>query len=157
MPSISQLRIFPWGQLSWLIVNEGEAAHLLASIGADDGDASVPIPPADWPAVNSLHRAHALLAKLHSHSAFASGVNLVCTLGSAGVLARLPALLAPIYLPAADLHGEEVQDTTGAGDCFTGYLVAGLMEARDARIMTQEAITILGRAAQVRVAKPVSR
>lgn len=33
-----------------------------------------------------------------------------------------------VYLPAATLDGP-VRDTTGAGDCFAGYFVAGLMEA----------------------------
>jgi ribokinase len=32
-----------------------------------------------------------------------------------------------MHLPAARLMGD-VKDTTGAGDCFTGYFLQGLME-----------------------------
>lgn len=38
----------------------------------------------------------------------------------------------PIYVPAAKLDGPVV-NTTGAGDCFTGYFVTGLMELEDER------------------------
>jgi len=50
----------------------------------------------------------------------------VCTLGAAGVLTWLTGGKRLLYLPAVQLQGS-VRDTTGAGDCFTGYFVAGLM------------------------------
>lgn len=62
----------------------------------------------------------------------------MCTLGSSGVLALIPHLEESVasndlvvYVPAAKIDPEGVRDTTGAGDCFTGYLVAGLMDLHD--------------------------
>ena len=54
----------------------------------------------------------------------------MCTLGGLGVIALLASEEA-FYVPAAKLAGF-VRDTTGAGDCFTGYLVSGLMEVESA-------------------------
>ena len=33
LPNADQIREFPWGKLTWLIVNEGEARDLLTSVG----------------------------------------------------------------------------------------------------------------------------
>ncbi|GAW04130.1 ATP-binding protein [Lentinula edodes] len=73
-----------------------------------------------------------------------------------GVLALVPSLQdstassEPILLPAAKLQ-DGVVDTTGAGDCFTGYLVAGLMKMHDERskvLQRKEVISILKRCVQ---------
>lgn len=62
--------------------------------------------------------------------------NIICTLGSNGVLAYMPTFHQPktenetpsfMYLPAAKVVGG-VKDTTGAGDTFAGYFVRGIME-----------------------------
>ncbi|PPR01119.1 hypothetical protein CVT26_016061 [Gymnopilus dilepis] len=122
LPSPAQTRDFPWKKLDWLIVNESEAQELYqaaAGSGAKSTDSMT---------------TKELLFRLSSESAFGD-TNIVCTLGADGVLAFVPTFHrrqnaeAPsaLYQPAAKLlHG--VQDTTGAGDCFTGYFVAGLME-----------------------------
>lgn len=36
----------------------------------------------------------------------------------------------PLYIPASKLYGA-TRDSTGAGDCFTGYFVQGLMRMWD--------------------------
>jgi len=62
--------------------------------------------------------------------------NIVCTLGTNGVLVFMPRFHRPktenetpsfMYFPAAKLMGG-VKDTTGAGDTFAGYFVRGIME-----------------------------
>jgi len=58
--------------------------------------------------------------------------NIICTLGARGAMAILPPpddANAPFvsYVPAAKLE-TGLNDTTGAGDCFTGYFVRGLMK-----------------------------
>ncbi|KAI0058468.1 Ribokinase-like protein [Artomyces pyxidatus] len=70
------------------------------------------------------------------------------TLGAAGVVALTVGALMPVYLLAAELQGD-VRDTTGAGDCFTGYLVAGLMQVDPSEVLTtREATTLLRRSVQ---------
>ncbi|KAE9403737.1 Ribokinase-like protein [Gymnopus androsaceus JB14] len=109
MPSDAELKAFPWDKLTWLIVNEGEASDMYKTLS---GGSIHSIPDIQW-------------------------TNLVCTLGAAGVLTLIPSLGAspglnsePIFLPAAKLQ-RGVVDTTGAGDCFAGYMVAGLMKLHD--------------------------
>ena len=154
MPDDDQIRSFPWTHLSWLLVNEGEAESLLAVFPPDapSSDASFPI-PAGWPNHASLASAYEVVRKLAAHPIFSTTTNVICTLGAAGVLAFLPSLSQPIYIPAATLHGD-VRDTTGAGDCFTGYLVAGLMQLQAATadataLSDDDIINILTRSAQV--------
>ena len=57
----------------------------------------------------------------------------------------------PIYMPAAPVRDAGVRDTTGAGDCFTGYLVAGLMQRyeRGAPMGEAEMTEMLRRCVQV--------
>ncbi|VDC04337.1 unnamed protein product [Peniophora sp. CBMAI 1063] len=130
MPSDAELRAFPWDSVSYLLVNEGEASALW---GAFAGSPTVPTPeltpvaPAgDISESNRavVDQAKQTLRALRSLSAFAK-TTVVCTLGGAGVLAVLPSHES-VYLPAVKLEGT-TRDTTGAGDCFTGYFVAGLM------------------------------
>ena len=154
MPDDNQIRSFPWTHLSWLLVNEGEAESLLAAFPPDTpaSDASLPV-PAGWLSHASLVSAYAVVRKLAAHPFFSTTTNVICTLGAAGVLAFLPSLSQPIYIPAATLHGD-VRDTTGAGDCFTGYLVAGLMQLQAATadataLSDDDIINILTRSAQV--------
>ena len=123
----SELYAFPWTALSWLIVNEGEAESLLRMIGGNPGIHKVKDDPDD----NDLRLAFSTLNELrHSEHLVSTGV--VCTLGAAGVLASICGLKEILYVPAAALDGS-VRDTTGAGDCFTGYFVAGLMEFKITR------------------------
>ncbi|KAI0078058.1 Ribokinase-like protein [Panus rudis PR-1116 ss-1] len=132
MPSPSQLQTFPWTQLSWLIVNQGEATSLLKAFAAHDVTAELRAAPKSWPKVKDVEHAYELLQRLHLHPTFSPSINLVCTLGGLGVIALVNELDEPVYVPAAKLDGP-VRDTTGAGDCFTGYMVAELMRIQEER------------------------
>jgi len=63
----------------------------------------------------------------------------VCTVGSLGVVVLPSGKQQAIHVPAAKLDGPVV-DTTGAGDCFTGYLIAGFLElgAGDPAVLSAE-------------------
>ena len=122
LPSPSEIREFPWYKVDWLIVNEAEAEGLYLSMSGTE----------EKPPSMSTRELVTLLSALP----LLKGTNIVCTLGADGVLAFIPAFHRPIapdevpsfiYLPAARLQGE-IRDSTGAGDCFTGYFVQGLME-----------------------------
>ncbi|KIP07204.1 hypothetical protein PHLGIDRAFT_71523, partial [Phlebiopsis gigantea 11061_1 CR5-6] len=128
MPSAAQLQAFPWNHLEWLLVNEGEVADLLRALGGA-GPALAAVEEED---ADKVAHARRLLSALHASPFFAPTLNVVCTLGGAGLVALLHgsptgAGFETVHVPAATLDGP-VRDTTGAGDCFTGYFVAGLME-----------------------------
>jgi len=122
LPSASEIREFPWHKVDWLVVNETEAEGLYLSMKGTEG---TPSPSMSTREVLNLLSAQPLFKE----------TNIVCTLGADGVLAYIPTFHRPItstppsfiYLPAAKLRGE-IRDSTGAGDCFTGYFVQGLME-----------------------------
>ncbi|GLB45170.1 putative catalyzes the phosphorylation of ribose at O-5 in a reaction requiring ATP and magnesium [Lyophyllum shimeji] len=125
MPSPDQIKSFPWNKVDWLIVNEGEAEDLYNALCEPNGRPAGSVPRS--------HRE--LLSLLSGQPAFAT-TNIICTLGKDGVLAFIPAFHRPktaheapsfMHFPAATLQGT-IRDTTGAGDCFTGYFVQGLME-----------------------------
>lgn len=152
LPTAEQAREFPWGKLTWLIVNEGEAGGLLTSVGephaADVIELALPEgTPEDQTAVRS---AHAIGSKLASHPTF-KRTNVICTLGSVGLIAFVSlaqgAGKSALYLPAAKLDGPVV-DTTGAGDCFTGYFVSGLMDTRQGR--KEDLVEVLNMSVKVR-------
>lgn len=148
MPTKEQLIAFPWDKLTWLIVNEGEASDM-NKVLAPAGDVSVPTFDKDAPYASLS--AYPILLRL---SQCIPATNIVCTLGGAGVLAYVPCLQAPpVFLPAAKLQGT-VRDTTGAGDCFTGYLVAGLMQL-DGPLTPQSLVQVLRRCVQVLSASPL--
>jgi len=119
LPSADEIRDFPWHKVNWLIVNEAEAEGLYQSMSG----MGAPAPSMSTREVLILLSAQPLFKE----------TNIVCTLGADGVLAFIPTFHRPIsdgsfiYLPAARLQGE-IRDSTGAGDCFTGYFVQGLME-----------------------------
>ncbi|KDR80478.1 hypothetical protein GALMADRAFT_136953 [Galerina marginata CBS 339.88] len=123
LPSAAEIRDFPWGKVDWLIVNEAEARELYQATAGSRAKA---------PGSLSTRELVFLLSAEPSFST----TNIVCTLGGDGVLVFVPRFHRPkteheapsfLYLPAAKLLGD-VRDTTGAGDCFTGYFVQGLME-----------------------------
>ena len=148
MPADTQLHAFPWAALSWLIVNEGEADSLLRAIGGNPGNHKVEEEnPADWPDDNTLRLAFSTLSDLRRGEHLAS-TSVICTLGAAGVLASICGLKEILYLPAATLQGD-VRDTTGAGDCLTGYFVTGLMEFKNKQLSKDEAFGLLRLSVQV--------
>ena len=148
MPADAEMHAFPWMALSWLIVNEGEAESLLHVIGRNPGNHEVEDEyPVDWPDNNTLRLAFLTLNKLrHNERLVSTGV--VCTLGAAGVLVSICGLKEILYFPAAALEGN-VRDTTGAGDCFTGYFVTGLMESKNKELSKDEAVELLRLCVQV--------
>ena len=119
LPSADEIRKYPWHKVDWLIVNETEAEGLYLFTSGTEGAPSPSMSPRE------------VLTLLSAQPLFEE-TNIVCTLGADGVLAFIPTFHRPmttsfIYLPAAILQGE-IRDSTGAGDCFTGYFVQGLME-----------------------------
>ena len=154
MPADADLLAFPWAALSWLIVNEGEAYSLLRIIGGNPGNHKVDEGyPVNLPDDNNLRHSFSTLNKLRCIEHLVS-TGVVCTLGAAGLLASICGLKEILYLPAAALEGN-ARDTTGAGDCFTGYFVAGLMESRSNQLTKDEAVELLRLCVQVRL--PVSK
>lgn len=133
MPSESELREIPWQSVTYLLVNEGEAQSLVNFLNAGittsaPDDARPLVTPAGLPSDSDtqiVEAACTALGPLRAIPAFAQ-TTIVCTLGAAGVLTWLTGGKRLLYLPAVQLQGS-VRDTTGAGDCFTGYFVAGLM------------------------------
>lgn len=114
VPAPEELRTFPWHCISWLIVNEGELFDLVSACAetntpAYDGDG------------------HSSILDLHHAEGF-DDIGIICTQGARGILYFHPTLTAGkvLALPAAALEMALV-DTTGAGDCFAGTFVAGLM------------------------------
>ncbi|GAA5985383.1 hypothetical protein JCM10908_006953 [Rhodotorula pacifica] len=107
MPTRSQLLELRWSDVDWLLINEGEAADLLATFDEKESGAVTE-----------------LLSRLRHTLGGTTAV--VMTLGEQGARAILPdgSLVAA---PAGQVEGG-VKDTTGAGDCFTGYLATLLTE-----------------------------
>jgi ribokinase len=148
MPADVQIHSFPWTSLSWLIVNQGEAENLLRVIGGDSTNQAIEAEyHADWPNDDALRGAFLTLNKL-SHSGALTSTALVCTLGATGVLASTQSPKETFYIPAATLRGG-VRDTTGAGDCFTGYFVAGLMQFGNRQPSADEVVGLLRLGVQV--------
>ncbi|KAL1747959.1 Ribokinase-like protein [Schizophyllum fasciatum] len=122
MPSHEQLAAFPWHQIDWLVINEGEGQVLYSHLHGTQAPGSV----------------DALLTALTTLPKF-DKINIICTLGGSGLAAcvlggggrRL------VRLPAAKV--QDIRDTTGAGDTFTGYFVRGLMELEEAKVAAEGA------------------
>ncbi|PKI83604.1 hypothetical protein MVES_002674 [Malassezia vespertilionis] len=111
MLSAAEIKTFPWGGIDVLIVNEGEAADMLRAMTGKDESTSAP--------------AEALAAL----PALAQVTWIVVTRGSHGSAASVQLKKERIYLEVPAHRAANVVNTTGAGDTFTGYLVAGLMDA----------------------------
>ena len=116
-----ELRTFPWKDLTWLIINEGELGDLLDAFG-DSESARQPSEK------DLLQRAEQQLHALHENSQFSWTTSIICTLGAKGIIYFVPqgGQVKTGHLPAGKLE-RPIKDTTGAGDCFAGYFVAGLM------------------------------
>ena len=148
MPLDTHLHAFPWVALSWLIVNEGEAKSLLRVIRGNHQYHEVEEEyPTEWPDDNNIRSAFSTLNGLCRSEHLAS-TNVVCTLGAAGVLVSIHGLGEILYFPAAVLEGN-VRNTTGAGDCFTGYFVAGLMQINSKQLSKGDVLDLLRPSVQV--------
>ncbi|TFK19918.1 sugar kinase [Coprinopsis marcescibilis] len=127
MPPVDEIREFPWSRIDWLLVNKHEVEGLVKILATPRVRMAV--------GVGRSMSTKELVFCLARHRLFSS-TNIVCTLGPDGVLAFVPEFHLPsneheapsfMHVPAAKLVGD-FRDTTGAGDCFTGYFVQGLME-----------------------------
>lgn len=58
---------------------------------------------------------------------FGGKVRIVCTLGAQGLMYATDGQASEILSKKAGKLRNPVKDTTGAGDCFLGYLTAGLI------------------------------
>ncbi|TKA53851.1 hypothetical protein B0A53_03641 [Rhodotorula sp. CCFEE 5036] len=105
MPAAAQLSELKWADVDWLLINEGEGHDLLA---ASDQEASP----------------EQLLSELRV--ALGGSTSILMTLGARGAVALLPDGTL-VTAPAGKVVGD-VKDTTGAGDCFTGYLATMIRE-----------------------------
>ncbi len=140
MLSADSLRAFAWPDLTWLIVNEGELESLLSAFDA--------LQPREG-GISTIQYASDLVIALHRCPTFAPSVSVLCTLGAQGILyfeAPGKSMKEPIihHLPAAPLL-KPLKDTTGAGDCFAGYFVAGLMTSPSGTALSrilQESLTV---------------
>ncbi len=122
-PYDPSLRDVDFSKLSWVLLNALEAFEIT---GEKDPDAA-------------FDRLHALWPRLSA----------VITLGSQGSAARR---VTNEGVERARIPAEKVTavDTTGAGDTYTGYFIAGLMEGLPLRECMERA----GRAAAVSVTRP---
>jgi ribokinase len=121
-----ELRAFPWSSLNWLIVNEGEIQDLLRAFGAESTSSDAGV----------------LVKELYAAEGFDKGVKVVCTLGAEGVMWATDGEGADVgKLPAGKLE-KGVRDTTGAGDCFLGYLTAGLMRGETLEVALQNCLAV---------------
>jgi ribokinase len=121
-----ELRAFPWSSLNWLVVNEGEIQDLLRAFGAE----------------SSSEDAAVLIKELYAAEGFNKSVKVVCTLGAEGVMWAVDGKGVEVgRLPAGRLENG-VKDTTGAGDCFLGYLTAGLMRDESLEVALQNCLAV---------------
>ncbi|GAA5851173.1 hypothetical protein JCM8547_004154 [Rhodosporidiobolus lusitaniae] len=103
----SELESWPWGEVNWLIVNEREGEDLLAILSpASDASEAAPKDAED------------LLARLRT-TALGSLEGIIITRGAKGVSASIREV-GSVSVEAGKVEGGVV-DTTGAGDCFTGF------------------------------------
>ena len=115
---------FKWELIDWLIVNEGEARELTEVFDPTSSTENDTFP--EGLSVPAFARPSALLLdRLKSQSKLAT-TNIICTLGPSGVLLCTSARRM-IYEQGVSIPKHDVRDTTGAGDCWAGYFVAGLM------------------------------
>jgi ribokinase len=158
-----ELRSFPWDDLSWLIVNEGELMDLLEAFKSAPGSGSESRsrsgPSTGAGAGNGSEkpleeRAEGLMQALHTSDGFSKEVSIICTFGAEGITYFQPpsassssggngppAGVKTGHLPAAKLE-RPLKDTTGAGDCFAGYFAAGLMRGEELEEVLKNCLTV---------------
>ncbi|WWC92703.1 uncharacterized protein L201_007662 [Kwoniella dendrophila CBS 6074] len=138
MLSDQDLKQFPWKSLNWLIVNEVELNDLLIafstpsstnqnSLQNQNNQNKIKILE-DLELNELIEISSNNITTLNTNQYFSKEINIICTLGSKGILYFTPSSSSKDvkHLPASKLKNP-LRDTTGAGDCFAGYFVAGLM------------------------------
>ncbi|GAA5901460.1 putative ribokinase [Sporobolomyces salmoneus] len=96
-----QLEGFEWDELDWLIINEGEGEELVKVLAPNAANAE------------------GILRSLREKLKGLTGI--IMTMGSQGVQADLKDGKRIVSVGAGKVEEGGVKDTTGAGDCFTGY------------------------------------
>lgn len=128
-PFDERIEQLPLDQIDYFLVNEHEAAYLAEFLGVD----------ADTTAELSETQ---LLEVLHGHLAHAL---IVMTVGERGVYAITPEGTQSFQEP----YRTQAVDTTGAGDCFTGFFLATYAETQDLAY----ALKVASRAASISVSR----
>ncbi|GAA5863510.1 hypothetical protein JCM3774_006506 [Rhodotorula dairenensis] len=137
MPSQDRLLELTWTDVDWLLINEGEGHDLLLAYQATKEE-------------EQAMDAQQLLLKLRD--TLGGTVSIVMTLGARGALALLPDNTL-VSAPAGKVVGG-VKDTTGAGDCFTGYLATSTKERTPPAAAVQQALALACQAGAMCVEKP---
>lgn len=122
-PFDGRLEAVDFGKLSWLLVNEVEARQIT---GSDD-------PEAAW---NWLHRRF-------------PGLSALITLGGAGS-AAFRVRNGAVESARQEAFRVKAVDTTAAGDTYTGYFIAGLMDS----LPLAECMRRASRASAISVTRP---
>ena len=131
-----ELRAFPWSGIRVLIVNQGEAADMHRALSGRDAGSE----PAK---------------ALASLPAFASIQWIVVTRGSQGSCAGVLVGSERVWVDTQAAKTRTVVNTTGAGDTYTGYLVAGLMSLHERDSLSSERIKAIMHRASVASAMAV--
>lgn len=105
MLTLEQLEVFEWDKLDWLLINEGEGQDLVAALSGSTTN-------------SSTDSSEEILSKLRE-TKLGSLTGIIMTRGADGVMAGLKN--GDIVTAGAGTVVGGVKDTTGAGDCFTGY------------------------------------
>lgn len=97
--------------------------YIVMSTGVSSSEKYQPI----WTAYSTIKR-------LHVHRHFSEHTNIVCTLGTLGVIVLIHDQQECLYVEAAEMEGavgggeDVIRDMMNAEDCFAGYFVRGLMQ-----------------------------
>jgi len=137
MPNKEDLARFPFDLVDWLILNEDETVALHAGlIGQTQPELSEGNRPVGMTGL------HEILANC----------NIVVTRGSKGCTAIFTGRPGNdlIHSPAGTVQ-QPITDTTGAGDCFLGYLVSMIVHFKDRAMDFQSCLNIANQAAAISV------
>lgn len=155
LPLESEIRnVIPWSAVDWLIVNQ-EEAQALTKVTQANHQANFDIKIESGQAGDLQDT----LLKLIQSSFANTGV--VMTLGAngcqVGFRAKSSEKYWTVFSSAASKGTQPVIDTTGAGDCFTGYFISQLMAMKFEKQLNLEevkkATTLAGKAARMCVEK----
>lgn len=113
LPTRDELRSWKWDELDVLIVNQGEAADLIAALS--EGEAG-----------SDKEEPEETMRRLSSIESMRQLPWIVMTLGARGVLASLKSSGERTLISQPPHKPKQVRDTTGAGDTFAGYLVSSV-------------------------------
>ncbi|KAH9812222.1 Ribokinase-like protein [Melampsora americana] len=152
-PSEIQNKI-PWKEVDWLIVNQEEARALTNASGPDHRvDVDIKIESGQAGDLQDT-----LISLIRSSF---SDIGVVMTLGANGCQVGFRAKSSEqswtLFSSSASKGKRPVIDTTGAGDCFTAYLIAQLISMESEKTLSlddvKRAISLAGKAARICVEK----